>query len=332
MRSFMLYSASVVRAEIRIWEREVVKMKKLITYFAFLLTMLLISGSLSAFAVGSNESLQQGDWQGAINEEMWVGAEESFDSEVDYVKVVINGEELTFPDASPFVDAQGRTQVPIRFIAEAMDAEVAWDGEAKRVDIERGETSISLTIGSNVIIVSGETIVMDTAPVILNDWTFVPIRYVSEGFGAQVEWDGEKKTVDITIARLEPDPFGRDFEKLATAFFSLTTSEFYTIDDVRIGKYYGVINDCIIISMYLDKAPVNAGWIHVNVAGYVFMFTGLNRMIFTNGEFLNVAMAYERGIFSKKDVYEFGVLTDWRYRELPPDESFAVRYPDAPTD
>jgi len=40
--------------------------------------------------------------------------------------VVVNGEELYFPDEKPFIDANGRTQTPARFIGEALGATVTW--------------------------------------------------------------------------------------------------------------------------------------------------------------------------------------------------------------
>jgi len=40
-----------------------------------------------------------------------------------------------FPDAEPFIDENSRTQVPIRFVGEALGANVSWDGNTKKVTI-----------------------------------------------------------------------------------------------------------------------------------------------------------------------------------------------------
>ena len=71
----------------------------------------------------------------------------------DPVKVFVNGKEIGFPDALPFIDSNGRTQVPVRFVAEAMNAEVGWNDTARRVDITRGRVSLSMTIGVQEIVV-----------------------------------------------------------------------------------------------------------------------------------------------------------------------------------
>ncbi|MCL2121884.1 MAG: copper amine oxidase N-terminal domain-containing protein, partial [Clostridiales bacterium] len=51
---------------------------------------------------------------------------------VDAIKVIVNGKDIRFPDAQPFIDSNGRTQVPMRFVAEAMGAEVEWTQSAER--------------------------------------------------------------------------------------------------------------------------------------------------------------------------------------------------------
>ncbi len=43
------------------------------------------------------------------------------------VKVVVDGKEVEFPDAEPFIDINGRTMVPLRFVSEALGAKVRDD-------------------------------------------------------------------------------------------------------------------------------------------------------------------------------------------------------------
>ena len=116
---------------------------------------------------------------------------------VDAIKVIVNGKDIRFPDAQPFIDSNGRTQVPMRFVAEAMGAEVEWTQSAERVDIARGRIRISLTIDVKEIVVLNVKKPMDTAPILQESRTFVPLRFVSEGFGASVEWVSATRTVYI---------------------------------------------------------------------------------------------------------------------------------------
>jgi N-acetylmuramoyl-L-alanine amidase len=55
-----------------------------------------------------------------------------------------------------------------------------------------------LTIGSDLAYVNGAEIRLDAAPVIQNDATLVPLRFVSETSGAEVAWDDALRRALIT--------------------------------------------------------------------------------------------------------------------------------------
>ncbi len=95
----------------------------------------------------------------------------------------------------------GRTMVPIRFISEAFGAEVEWDGETRtvRIYLEATLTRITLQIDNTIARINERVVNLDTPPTILNGRTMVPIRFISEAFGAEVEWDGATQTVTITL-------------------------------------------------------------------------------------------------------------------------------------
>lgn len=57
---------------------------------------------------------------------------------------------------------------------------------------------IRLTIDNKTAIVDGEEETLDTAPIIVDGRTMLPIRFISESLGLNVEWDAETKTVTIT--------------------------------------------------------------------------------------------------------------------------------------
>lgn len=117
------------------------------------------------------------------------------------LKVKVNGETLSFPDAEPYIDSNGRVQVPVRFVSEALGGKNTWDGKTQTVTITKDKRIAKLKIGSKVIDLNGVAIVMDTAAILKNDRTFVPVRYVSEAMGAKVEWLAEKSLVNITIEK-----------------------------------------------------------------------------------------------------------------------------------
>lgn len=114
-----------------------------------------------------------------------------------YVSVVMDGQKFWFPDAQAFIDENGRTLVPVRFIAESLGAEVGWESQSQTIPIERSDQSIILTIGSNLATVNGKEVAFDTKAILSGGRTFVPLRFVSEVLGATVEWDHPTSTVFI---------------------------------------------------------------------------------------------------------------------------------------
>ena len=113
------------------------------------------------------------------------------------INVIVDGENLIF-DQPPIMESD-RVLVPFRAIFEALGCSVDYynyDG-VESVNASMGSKSLYLTIGSTEILVSGETKTTDVAPKIVNDRTLVPIRVVSESFGASVEWDDKTNTVNI---------------------------------------------------------------------------------------------------------------------------------------
>ena len=63
--------------------------------------------------------------------------------------------------------------------------------------IEVEDMKIELKIGSKIAIVDGEEVEMDVAPLILENRTFVPIRFVSEVLGCKVNWNEGNREVTI---------------------------------------------------------------------------------------------------------------------------------------
>lgn len=67
--------------------------------------------------------------------------------------------------------------------------------------IEPAKDEIVLTIGSTEAIVNGEEYTLDVAPVIMNNRTLVPIRFISEALGYEVSWDEATQQVKIKTTK-----------------------------------------------------------------------------------------------------------------------------------
>ena len=63
----------------------------------------------------------------------------------------------------------------------------------------RASKTIELTINSTQALVNGEKITLDQAPIILNQRTLVPLRFIGEEMGAEIEWDNAKQKITMTM-------------------------------------------------------------------------------------------------------------------------------------
>ena len=106
------------------------------------------------------------------------------------ITVSVGDKEITFMDAQPFIDENGRTKIPIRAVAEGLGCEVDWDDATRTAVIKRGDDVVYITIGKDTLQVGNTTVQMDTTAEIKDDRTYIPVRFVGEALGMQVNWKG----------------------------------------------------------------------------------------------------------------------------------------------
>jgi len=142
-------------------------------------------------------------------------AEEDDDNSAPTVKV--NDRTITFADQEPVIlQDEGRTMVPARGVFECMGAKVDWDGDKRLVTINSSNNVIRILITidnpvmtvytfTSVLSADKSEITLDAAPRIMNDRTMIPLRAISEALKADVEWDGDTRTISIFTSDYEPD-------------------------------------------------------------------------------------------------------------------------------
>lgn len=132
---------------------------------------------LNVFAVAKNESIEISFCVG--------------DSDI-----LINGDVVTVE--KPYVVGEGVTLVPVRVITEAFGAVVEWDDVEKKVTLKYKDSSIMIYIGNDIADINGESIKMLAAPELTDaGFTMVPLRFISENFGAIVKYDEVTKTIYV---------------------------------------------------------------------------------------------------------------------------------------
>ncbi len=101
----------------------------------------------------------------------------------------VNGETMT-ADVAPEI-IKNYTYVPIRFVAEALNAEVGWDKLNNMATIALGDVKLQMTANQTI---PG----MDFEPLLIDGRLMIPLRYVSEQLKASVDWNSDERSIIIT--------------------------------------------------------------------------------------------------------------------------------------
>ncbi|MBV8151029.1 MAG: copper amine oxidase N-terminal domain-containing protein [Candidatus Eremiobacteraeota bacterium] len=114
--------------------------------------------------------------------------------------VQLNGQTLALNPAP--VERAGRVFVPLRGVFEHMGASVVYANGL--INAQAPGRSVSLHIGSTQATVNGQSQLMDVAPFIIGASTYVPLRFVAQALGAQVNWDNVNRLVAISMNNAPP--------------------------------------------------------------------------------------------------------------------------------
>lgn len=99
-------------------------------------------------------------------------------------------------DTVPVI-VEGRTLLPIRAVIETMGGTVDWDNEQQTTVLLYGDNKVELQINSNIAYLNGEEKELDAVPVIINGRTMLPIRFIAESFGFNVDWNSTEQIITI---------------------------------------------------------------------------------------------------------------------------------------
>ena len=114
------------------------------------------------------------------------------------IAITINGVAVK-NDSPPYIDSNSRTMVPVRFITEALGANVLWQEVGRKIIVTSSDLKIELQVGKRSALVNGQEKSLDTYPVIKNNRTMVPLRFLGEALGTQITWRSNTRTVELQL-------------------------------------------------------------------------------------------------------------------------------------
>ena len=118
----------------------------------------------------------------------------------DEIGIVVNGENANMKVSPKIID--GVTMVPFRETMEVLQAKISWDANTKSIKATRKNKSVSIQVGSNIVKVGKQEVEIQSPPVVIDNFTYVPIRVISNGFGCKIRYDAINNNIVITDTAL----------------------------------------------------------------------------------------------------------------------------------
>ncbi len=107
-----------------------------------------------------------------------------------------NGIKLEIADTAPYAE-DGVTLVPVRFVSEAFDANVEWNGSENKVTVTNGDTVIEFVLGEQKYMVNGTEYESAIPAKAVNGRTMIPLRALGEALGKKVLWCADYSVILI---------------------------------------------------------------------------------------------------------------------------------------
>lgn len=123
----------------------------------------------------------------------------SYGEGTEETELFINGYRIKTQNA-PIIE-NGNMLVPIRAVSAAFGLDVAWNAADSTVLVSNCSETVKLTVGSLTAYVNGVETPLEFPPKIINDRTYVPIRFLSNAFGADISYNENSKSIFIESER-----------------------------------------------------------------------------------------------------------------------------------
>lgn len=115
----------------------------------------------------------------------------------DIIKLSVNGRFIPM-DSAPIIE-NDRTLVPARAVFEALQAQVFWEDKTNTAVIRTDFSEIRLQADSSTAVVNGAAVPMDVSVCLVSDRIYLPVRFLAEQLGGNVQWAEAENTIYISI-------------------------------------------------------------------------------------------------------------------------------------
>ncbi|WP_460326812.1 N-acetylmuramoyl-L-alanine amidase [Paenibacillus sp. YSY-4.3] len=128
----------------------------------------------------------------------------SFNSPVfaNTASIYLNGAQLGAANLSQVEIVNSKVMVPIR-VVEELGYVVNWNKTDQTVKIQNKSKTVAMTINKSSAYVDERVVSLTSPPLLKGGTSFVPLRFIGEEFGLEVNWDNRTKSVYLSSDSLE---------------------------------------------------------------------------------------------------------------------------------
>lgn len=125
----------------------------------------------------------------------------------ELTRIVDTNITMVIMDVAPYI-TNGRTMLPIRFVAESIGYEVTFDDVSKNAVFVKGDTSIIVNLKSRDFFVNGKKHTFSVDPITVEGRIMLPVSELGKALGLthgnitegkNIEWDADNKMVIVQI-------------------------------------------------------------------------------------------------------------------------------------
>ncbi len=159
-------------------------------------------------------------------------SEKIYDRNTNIVEMFIGSRNYNLNESEQSMDTEpilvnSRTMVPVRFLVEALGGEVDWHAPMMTVLIDYAGTNIQIPVGESSINIDGIEQPIDSPAVLNNSRTMVPIRFIVEALGMDIEYRGFDQRVTI----IDENPI---MDRISKLHMNIGSSSYYLDDEHKV--------------------------------------------------------------------------------------------------
>lgn len=117
--------------------------------------------------------------------------------------------------------------LPLSDVAKVFKAFSQWNPITKKIILTKGNDSITFNIGSSVVEINNQTVLMDMPAELITGRVFIPVKFVKEkfpqAFGVIVSWDKKNKKLTIDNKEVSP-PIALSNQPTISEYFPLSST------------------------------------------------------------------------------------------------------------